>query len=55
MEKETMLLRDASRKLGDQAVRSFLPEPFKMFMSAHDTGCQIQIFLKSESTLKPTT
>lgn len=42
-EEHTKLLRDAQRRLGKERVESFLPQPFRVFVSDHDTGCQCWI------------
>lgn len=41
----TRLLRDAARKLGRQRIRELLPPHTSVYISDHDTGCQIWIRL----------
>lgn len=45
----TKLIRDAFGKLGQlDPIRALLPAPLTMNLSAHDTGCQLTIFLDDD-------
>jgi hypothetical protein len=44
----TQMLRDAKRALGTEYLQSLLPEPFKLWVSDHDTGCQVTIDARTE-------
>lgn len=44
----TKMLRDAWRSLDIRWIEAQLPEPFKVWMSNHDTGCQVTIMAEAE-------
>jgi hypothetical protein len=44
----TETLRDAVDKVGREELMKMLPAPFAMWISSHDTGCQINIQLATE-------
>lgn len=44
----TILLRNACNVIGGDAIKALLPEPFVICISAHSTGCQIDIDLHVE-------
>ena len=41
---ETKLLQNA----GEKIAKELLPEPFQLWFSSHDTGCQMTIVVKTE-------
>jgi hypothetical protein len=47
----TKMLREAKGCLGMDRIKSLLPRPLGIWISDHDTGCQIQIQLAEEGQL----